>query len=163
MTLSLDATFCDWAGYAGVGVYLAAYIALQLGAIRGSSYRYVLLNMIAAILVLLSLYSNLNLASAIIQGCWVVISLVGITRVFLMYHHLRFNDEEAFLVKQGLNAMPKAMSRRLLNAGVYRARASRMADVLETSPELAATLQRTVAVTPAERLDRTNQFLGDQT
>lgn len=120
MALFLDATVYDLAGYAGVGVYLGAYIALQLGAIRGNSYRYALLNMIAAILVLISLSSSFNLASAIIQGCWVMISLVGITRVFLINHRLRFNDEEAYLVKRGLEAMPKPMARRMLNAGVWR-------------------------------------------
>ncbi len=110
----------DWAGYAGVSVYLGAYICLQLGLIRGSGYRYALLNMIAAIFVLISLSAEFNLASAIIQGCWVVISVVGITRVFLIHHRLRFNDEEAQLVKRGLARMPKPMSRRLLNAGVWR-------------------------------------------
>jgi len=120
VTLFYDARLYDWAGYFGVAIYLGAYVGLQLGFIRGSGYRYALLNMVAAIFVLISLSANFNLASAIIQGSWVVISLVGITRVFLINHRLRFNDEEAYLVKQGLEAMPKALSRRLLNAGVWR-------------------------------------------
>lgn len=120
MTLFFDDRLYDWAGYFGVAVYLGAYIGLQLGLIRGSGYRYALLNMIAASFVLVSLYANFNLASAIIQGSWVVISLVGITRVFLINHRLRFSDEEAYLVRHGLTTMPKALSRRFLNAGIWR-------------------------------------------
>jgi len=48
-------------------------------------------------------------------------------------------------------------------AVVYRASKARMSERVETDPELAATLHRIVAVTLAERLDRTNKILGDQT
>jgi len=115
-----NASLHDWAGYLGVAVYLGSYVALQLGFIRGSGYHYAFLNMIAASLLLISLYENFNLASAIIQGSWILISLVGITRVFLINHRLRFNEEEAYLIDKGLEAMPKPLSRRLLNAGVWR-------------------------------------------
>lgn len=120
MTLFLEHTIHQWAGYAGVAIYLGSYIALQLGLIRGSGYRYALLNMCAALLVLVSLSAAFNLASAIIQGSWVVISVVGITRVFLLNHRLRFTDEEERLINRGLAGMPKPMARRLLNAGVWR-------------------------------------------
>ncbi|MFB9149369.1 cyclic nucleotide-binding domain-containing protein [Roseovarius ramblicola] len=110
----------DWAGYLGVAIYLGAYICLQLGYIRGSGYRYASLNMVAAICVLVSLSANFNLASAIIQGSWVLISLVGITRVFLQNHRLRFTEEEADLLSHGLPTMPRAMARRFLDTGVWR-------------------------------------------
>jgi len=117
---SFDTSVYDWAGYLGVAIYLGAYICLQLGYIRGSGYRYASLNMFAAIFVLVSLSANFNLASAIIQGSWVLISLVGITRVFLQNHRLRFTDEETELLGQGLPTMPKAMARRFLDTGVWR-------------------------------------------
>lgn len=120
MTQFVNTSVYDWAGYAGVAIYLGAYICLQLGLIRGTGYRYATLNMVAAIFVLVSLSAEFNLASAIIQSCWVVISLVGITRVFLINHRLRFTDEEERLVRRGLQDMPKPMSRRFLNAGVWR-------------------------------------------
>lgn len=44
-----------------------------------------------------------------------------------------------------------------------RTSCARMGAVAETYPELSATLNRTVAVTLAERPDRTNKLLGDQT
>ncbi|WP_104016903.1 CBU_0592 family membrane protein [Roseovarius nitratireducens] len=66
VTMFFTTSVYDWAGYAGVSVYLGAYICLQLGLIRGSGYRYALLNMIAAIFVLISLSAEFNLASAII-------------------------------------------------------------------------------------------------
>ena len=45
---------------------------------------------------------------------------------------------------------------------VYRASEARMGEVVKTYPELAATLHRIVAVTLAERLDRTNKLFGGQ-
>lgn len=120
MTLFLGTTVYQWAGYVGVAIYLGAYIGLQLGLIRGSGYRYALLNMSAALFVMISLSAEFNMASAIIQGSWIAISIVGITRVFLINHRLRFTDEERRLVERGLAGMPKAMARRMLNVGVWR-------------------------------------------
>lgn len=54
------------AGYGGVVFYLSSYGLLQMGVLRGNSYTYAALNMLAAALVLVSLFRNWNLFSAII-------------------------------------------------------------------------------------------------
>ncbi len=121
----------DWAGYVGVAIFLGAYIALQMGFLRGTGYHYAGYNMVGSLFILTSLSSNFNPAAAIMQCLWVTISLVGITRVFLINHRLRFNDEEQRLIERGLAGMPKAMARRFLNAGLW----------LDAQPGLALTTE----------------------
>ena len=68
-------------GVAGFIFYLLAYGLLQVGRTSGRSYSYVLLNLLAASLVLISLIHQFNLASLLIQISWIVISIVGLTRI----------------------------------------------------------------------------------
>lgn len=109
----------EWAGYAGVAVYLGAYVALQIGLIPGVGYRYAMLNMVAALLVLVSLIQAFNMASAIIQVSWVVISVVGITRTYLISRRLFFTPEEQALIDYGLPGTPRLIARRILDAGYW--------------------------------------------
>jgi len=70
-------------GVAGIVFYILAYTLLQLGIIIGQCYTYTLLNLVAALLVLVSLTQQFNLAVALLQVSWVVISIVGIFRLRL--------------------------------------------------------------------------------
>ena len=70
-------------GIIGMLLYLGSYFALQLGYLQSESYRYCLLNTAAASMVMFSLLFEFNLASALIQIAWIVISLVGISRIML--------------------------------------------------------------------------------
>lgn len=110
----------DWVGFAGVVFYVGSYAALQAGFIRGSSYAYAGMNLIAASLVLISLSSSFNLYSAMIQVFWIAISIVGIARIFWLRHSIRFNAEERGFLDDALPDSPKAAARRLLNAGTWR-------------------------------------------
>ena len=109
----------DVAGIAGVGFYLGSYTALQLGMLRGDGYAYAILNAAAAALVLLSLKEAFNLSSAVIQVSWIVISLVGITRHYILTHRARFTDEEKAFIESALPEMEKLKARRLLNLGAW--------------------------------------------
>lgn len=71
----------DISGLSGFCLYVAIYGGLQLGKIDGNSMRYTLLNAAAASLVLIGLWQNFNLASALIQIMWISISVVGIYRM----------------------------------------------------------------------------------
>ncbi len=88
----------DWIfklfGILGVAFYLGAYGALMAGVIRGAGYLYAALNLIAAMLVLISLSVDFNLASAIIQISFVAISLFGIIRRYILHRRIRFSLEE---------------------------------------------------------------------
>ncbi|MFC1680807.1 Crp/Fnr family transcriptional regulator [Pseudomonadota bacterium] len=107
------------AGIAGVGFYLGSYTALQLGILRGNGYAYAILNATAAALVLLSLKEAFNLSSAVIQISWIVISLVGITRHYILTHRARFTDEEKDFIGHALPEMEKLKARRLLDLGTW--------------------------------------------
>ncbi len=110
----------DWVGFAGVVFYIGYYAALQGGLIRGSSYAYAALNLIAASLVLISLSASFNLSAAIVQVFWIVISIFGIARIFWLRHRIRFNAEETAFLNDALPHYPKTAARRLLDAGTWR-------------------------------------------
>ena len=107
------------AGAIGVALYLCSYAALQAGWIRGNGYLYAGLNMAAAGLVLVSLAANWNLSAAVIQISWITISVVGITRVWLLTRALRFTPEEEGLIASRFATMRRIDARRLLDRGVW--------------------------------------------
>jgi len=90
---------------------------LQAGIIRGTGYLYPSLNIIAASLVLVSLSENFNLSSALIQSSWIIISIVGITRFYLINRGVRFSDEELELLSETLPLSPRSDARRFFDAG----------------------------------------------
>ena len=65
-------------GVLGFMVYIVAFGAVQLGWLDGNSNAYSLSNVLAASLVAISLIQEFNLASALIQGSWIVIGLIGL-------------------------------------------------------------------------------------
>ena len=98
MTL-IDQTELFWmAGLVGVAFYLGSYAALQSGLLSGAGYLHTILNLIAASLVLVSLFAEWNMSSALIQASWIVISLIGLTRLYIRHRMLRFSDEEQHLI-----------------------------------------------------------------
>ena len=77
----LPQPFFQLIGIAGFIFYMLSYGLLQLGRISGQSYVYILLNMTAAFLVLISLVEQFNLASVLIQLTWIAISIIGLWRI----------------------------------------------------------------------------------
>lgn len=65
-------------GVAGFALYVMNYALLTLHRITSHSRIYFVLNMIAATLVLIGLTHSFNLASALIQTFWIVISITAI-------------------------------------------------------------------------------------
>ena len=106
-------------GIAGVFLYLFAYTLLQLGFLRGSGSIYTLLNMAAAICVLASLFGAFNLSSFLIQVSWIVISIVGLFRMFVWDRTLRFSESELEMAQKAFPELPRSELRRLLNHGQW--------------------------------------------
>jgi len=71
-------TFAQLTGVLGFCGYITAYATLQFGILRGDANPHALLNVASASLVLFSLTEHFNLASALIQVCWIGIGLSGI-------------------------------------------------------------------------------------
>lgn len=118
MTLDL-AALTGALGIAGVAGYLLSYGLLQSGVLRATGYAYPVLNLVAAALVLASLATAFNLAAAVIQVAWILISLVGILRIHLMRRRVAFSDEELDMIADALPDMPRHDARALLNAGLW--------------------------------------------
>jgi len=65
-------------GIIGFGLYVINYSLLTLHKLHSHDALYFCINLVAAVLVLVSLSSSFNLASAMIQAFWVVISSAAI-------------------------------------------------------------------------------------
>ncbi|OGT45257.1 MAG: hypothetical protein A3E83_08290 [Gammaproteobacteria bacterium RIFCSPHIGHO2_12_FULL_41_20] len=76
-------TFADMIGIIGVVLTLTAYFLLNINRLHSTQVSYLLLNFLGSTLVLVSLYFHWNLASVMIEFCWVLISLVGLYRIFM--------------------------------------------------------------------------------
>lgn len=119
MEALMSMSWFDIAGFAGVGLYVGSYAALQTGFLRGDSYAYALVNGVAAACVLISLAEAFNLSSAIIQATWIVISLFGIIRLYIINRRLRFSDDEMFFLDRAMPDLPKIDARKFLDIALF--------------------------------------------
>lgn len=71
----------DLIGLVGVVLILLAYFLLQAEKLAADQLRYPALNLVGAVLILISLTKTFNLASFVIEICWVGISLYGIVKI----------------------------------------------------------------------------------
>lgn len=106
-------------GLIGVVLYVSAYAALQLGLIAGQSYRYSLLNLAAASCVLFSLSTHFNLSSALIQVFWIVLSIIGVSRLYWVASRIKLNPEETLLIENKFPSLTKTAARKLLDSGCW--------------------------------------------
>ena len=65
-------------GVAGFCLYVLTYTLLSLRFLSGNCILYFSLNLVAASCVMVGLTVNFNLASALIQGFWIMMSLFAI-------------------------------------------------------------------------------------
>lgn len=70
--------FPNTIGVIGTILLITAYFLLASQRIKGDSYTYLIMNAIAATLILYSLFYYFNLASFIIEIFWIAISIYGI-------------------------------------------------------------------------------------
>jgi len=80
---SAAVTFPDMVGLTGVGCILLAYFLLQIEAMQADDWGYLGLNVAGAVLLIFSLMHTFNLASFVIEICWLTISLFGIGKRLL--------------------------------------------------------------------------------
>lgn len=77
--ISIPPEVFDAIGVAGFGLYVLNYGLLTFGKISSNAITYFVMNFMAASMVLIGLASSFNLASALIQVFWIVISIIAIT------------------------------------------------------------------------------------
>lgn len=85
--------FMDWfpdlIGCLGTIIILFAYILLQTRKLDAHHVLFSFLNLVGALMILISLFYSWNLAAVIMEIAWASISAFGILQI-LFPHHLRF-------------------------------------------------------------------------
>jgi len=70
----------QWIGFAGMVFIVLAYFLLQTGRDDIVSFRYQLLNLIGAVLLIVSLMVHFNLGSMLIEIFWIAITLYAMIK-----------------------------------------------------------------------------------
>ena len=73
-------TVTDIIGLMGVACVLSGYFLLQIEKVKSDGLGYLLLNLCGALLLIVSLMVTFNLASFVIEICWLSISLFGLAK-----------------------------------------------------------------------------------
>ena len=73
----------DSVGLIGVLLYVIAYMGVQIGMIDGNRILYTGLNGAAAGCILFSMIGAFNLASALVNGLFMVFSVIGAVRLLM--------------------------------------------------------------------------------
>jgi hypothetical protein len=72
----------DVIGMSGTGLVVGAFFMLQLGKASPEGLTYNVMNLSGAIMLLISLCYNFNLASFVIEIFWIAASLIGLYKYF---------------------------------------------------------------------------------
>ncbi len=75
-------TLADAIGSFGALIVVAAYFATQMRMMNSEDLAFPVLNLAGSVLIVYSLLQNFNLASMLIEGFWILISLIGIIQFF---------------------------------------------------------------------------------
>jgi hypothetical protein len=78
--MSLDYSWFDLVGNLGVLLMVIAYLLLQLEKLSSSAVSYLSLNVVGAIMVIVSLLFRFNLSAFLMEVFWLLISLYGLTK-----------------------------------------------------------------------------------
>lgn len=79
MTVSME-TLSEIIGLVGVALIVLAYFLISAEKISSKSTKYHILNLVGAILILVSLVYHWNLPSFVIEVIWISISMYGLWR-----------------------------------------------------------------------------------
>ena len=79
---SISFAWYDAIGIIGVAIILVVYYLLQVERMKSDELIYSVINLVGALLIVVSLLYSFNLASFIIEIFWIAISLVGIVRYY---------------------------------------------------------------------------------
>lgn len=73
----------DVIGNLGVILIVGSYFLVQIGKMSANSLSYTALNGFGAAFIMVSLYFDFNLSAFVIEVFWILISLVGMVRIYL--------------------------------------------------------------------------------
>ena len=76
----MNYSWFDLVGNIGVLLMVIAYLLLQLEKMSSSASSYLVLNVIGAVMVIISLMFRFNLSAFLMESFWLLISLYGLTK-----------------------------------------------------------------------------------
>lgn len=114
-----DLDFFDVIGTMGVFGYVGAYLALQLGLLKGDGYIFPSINLAASLAVMVSLTRDFNPFSVTIEICWSIISIIGIARIYLVSRFISLSEEEAEVARRIVPSLKKDRAKKLLKLGQF--------------------------------------------
>ncbi len=71
-------------GFVGVALIVVTYFSNQQGWLSSEDWRFPAGNLVGSLLILISLYTEWNLPSVVIEAIWATISLYGLARRLLL-------------------------------------------------------------------------------
>ena len=107
----------DILGPIGVIGYIGAYLALQLGFIKGDGYQFPILNLIASLAILVSLSRDFNPYSTSIEIAWTTISIIGIARLYFVHRFIKLTKEQVEVAQYIAPTLKKDRLQKLLRLG----------------------------------------------
>ncbi len=79
-------TLIDYVGSFGTLMVVSAYFLTQMRYMSATDLAFPVINLVGSLLIGASLYVNFNLASALIEFFWIIISIIGIIQWFRFRH-----------------------------------------------------------------------------
>ena len=79
----MDYQIHDFIGNVGVLLILASYLLVQLRKMDATALPYAVYNGVGAALILYSLIYDFNLSAFVIEIVWILISVIGLVRIYL--------------------------------------------------------------------------------
>lgn len=73
----------DIVGTTGVMLIVVSYFLLQVGRVEALSPLYSWLNLVGAVMILISLLYTFNFSSFVIEIFWILISVIGLARSYM--------------------------------------------------------------------------------
>lgn len=92
MSMNAEWVIVNIVGNFGVLLILLSYFALQLEKVKSNELRYLLPNLFGSICIVISLLYEFNFPSLVIEVCWSLISLFGLTKLALRRRRSRRVD-----------------------------------------------------------------------
>jgi hypothetical protein len=110
-------TVYELIGLAGAGSYMAGYASLQFGLIRGRGAAYILFNMVAALLVMISLLNAFNISSMLIQLFFFIVSIFGLIRLYFESRPVKARANELLVAESLFPGLPKRRALAVIKKG----------------------------------------------
>ncbi|MBT8046864.1 MAG: hypothetical protein HKN57_00210 [Xanthomonadales bacterium] len=79
----MNYAFYDAVGNVGVVLIIGSYFLIQIGKMSARDLPYTVINLLGAACILYSLYFEFNMSAFLVELFWLLISLVGLGRIYL--------------------------------------------------------------------------------